>query len=267
MFKLLRENKFLTQNGNGITITAPSITLSGINMTIETPVKLCSGMYQAKSIGAFTYINENVKLRNVTSIGRCCSIAHEVTAWNANHYVDFLSTHSMLYMIDMEWHKNFHDFHYMDNVEYKQNIRNAVQKINSKKPPILIIGNDVWIGARATILSGVTIGDGAVIGAGSVVTKNVEPYSIVAGNPAKLIRKRFDDKTIERLLKIKWWEYGPNILKGLDVTKPSEICGELEDRIANGFKKYECEKFYFNQKTGKVFKINTDGTKSEYKYI
>lgn len=68
------------------------------------------------------------------------------------------------------------------------------------------IGNDVWIGYEAAILAGVTIGDGAVIGARAVVTKNVEPYAIVGGVPAKPIRKRFDDITIERLLKIKWWD-------------------------------------------------------------
>lgn len=71
----------------------------------------------------------------------------------------------------------------------------------------VIIGNDVWIGYGATILSGVNIGDGAVIGARAVVAKSVEPYSIVVGNPAKEIRKRFDDKTIKKLLKIRWWDW------------------------------------------------------------
>jgi virginiamycin A acetyltransferase len=70
-----------------------------------------------------------------------------------------------------------------------------------------IIGNDVWIGNGATIMPGVHIGDGAIIGTKAVVTKNVEPYSVVAGNPAKLIRKRFDDQTIEFLLRLKWWDW------------------------------------------------------------
>jgi len=69
------------------------------------------------------------------------------------------------------------------------------------------IGNEVWIGQGALIMPAVTIGDGAVIGAGAVVTKDVEPYSIVGGNPARLIRKRFDDKTIQRLLEIRWWDW------------------------------------------------------------
>jgi acetyltransferase-like isoleucine patch superfamily enzyme len=69
------------------------------------------------------------------------------------------------------------------------------------------IGNDVWIGRNVMILSGVTIGDGCVIGAGAVVTKSIPPYAIAAGNPAKVIRMRFDEKTIERLLWIKWWNW------------------------------------------------------------
>ena len=69
-----------------------------------------------------------------------------------------------------------------------------------------IVGNDVWIGYNATIMAGVKIGDGAIIGANSTVTKDVEPYAIVGGNPAKLIRKRFSEDEIETLLKLKWWE-------------------------------------------------------------
>lgn len=69
-----------------------------------------------------------------------------------------------------------------------------------------VIGNDVWIGQNVTILAGVSIGDGAIIGANSVIGSNVEPYSIVVGNPAKLIRKRFDEELINIMLKLKWWD-------------------------------------------------------------
>jgi acetyltransferase-like isoleucine patch superfamily enzyme len=71
----------------------------------------------------------------------------------------------------------------------------------------VIIGNDVWIGIEALILSGVKISDGAIIGARSVVTKDVPPYAIVAGNPARVIKNRFDDETINRLLKLQWWNW------------------------------------------------------------
>ena len=73
--------------------------------------------------------------------------------------------------------------------------------------PKTVIGNDVWIGANVCIKSGVTIGDGAVIGMGAVVTNNVGPYEIWAGVPAKLIRKRFDDETIQNLINSEWWNW------------------------------------------------------------
>ncbi|MCR1953674.1 CatB-related O-acetyltransferase [Clostridioides mangenotii] len=75
-----------------------------------------------------------------------------------------------------------------------------------------IIGNDVWIGRESIIMPGVKIGDGAIIAAYSVVTKDVEPYSLVGGNPAKFIKKRFDNDLIEMLLQVKWWDYEPKDL-------------------------------------------------------
>lgn len=75
-----------------------------------------------------------------------------------------------------------------------------------------VIGNDVWIGNSVTIMQGVKIGDGAIIGTNSLVTKDVLPYSVVGGNPAKLIRKRFDEETIAFLLDLKWWDWEPEKL-------------------------------------------------------
>lgn len=78
-----------------------------------------------------------------------------------------------------------------------------------------LIGNDVWIGQNATILPGVHIGDGAIIGANSIVGSNVEPYTIVVGNPARPIRKRFDDELIEIMEKLKWWDKNIEEINGL----------------------------------------------------
>lgn len=75
-----------------------------------------------------------------------------------------------------------------------------------------VVGNDVWIGYRAAILAGVTVGDGAIIGAYSVVTKDVAPYSIVGGNPAREIRKRFSDEHIAGLLRLRWWDWPPETI-------------------------------------------------------
>ena len=90
--------------------------------------------------------------------------------------------------------KNFSEHHF-----------NAIEKTH--------IGNDVWIGSGVLIKSGINIGDGAIIGAGSIVTHDVPPYEIWAGSPARLIRKRFDDETISKLLEIKWWDWEDKKIK------------------------------------------------------
>ncbi len=77
----------------------------------------------------------------------------------------------------------------------------------------IVIGNDVWIGYEAVILSGVTIGDGAIIGTRAVVTKDVPSYTIVGGVPAKPIRKRFDEETIQKLEEIRWWDWEEERIK------------------------------------------------------
>lgn len=117
------------------------------------------------------------------------------------------------------------------------------------------IGNDVWLGNGVKILAGVTVGNGAVVGAGAVVTKDVAPYTIVAGVPAKKIGQRFDDDIIERLEKIKWWDYGPDILKGIDITDIKETCKRLEERIESGFPKYDPVVFEFNEREQTIVSI------------
>ena len=77
----------------------------------------------------------------------------------------------------------------------------------------IVIGNDVWIGYEAVILAGVTIGDGAVIGSRAVVTKDVLPYTIVGGVPAKTIRRRFDEDTVEELLGLRWWDWPEEVIR------------------------------------------------------
>lgn len=91
------------------------------------------------------------------------------------------------------------------------------------------IGNDVWIGADCVILSGVTIGDGAVLGARTVVARDIPPYAIATGNPSLIVRKRFDDLTITRLLRIKWWEWeDKRIEKALPMLLNKDISSFLE---------------------------------------
>lgn len=92
--------------------------------------------------------------------------------------------------------------------------------------PQITIGNDVWIGYRSYIKAGVTIHDGAVIGAHAVVTRDVPPYAIVAGNPGRIIRYRFSDRTIARLLKIRWWDYA---FTDLPIAKADDVPAALDE--------------------------------------
>lgn len=121
-------------------------------------------------------------------VGNFCSIAREAYIGGASHPLDWVSTSGCFYLRSNFTGKCFHEEKY----EWKQRTT---------------IDNDVWIGVRAIVLSGIHISTGAVIGAGAVVTKDVGPYEIWAGNPARFIRKRFDDETIEKLLNSEWWNW------------------------------------------------------------
>lgn len=167
----------------------------------------CSDIvYRGCKIGRYTYGYEGLLefYPIVESIGRYCSINGTAKIWN-NHSLDCISTHPFLdHPIYMLWED------YIERkpiiTEYGKHIDNHPYEDSAiRNNKAVTIGNDVWIGANVIILPGVVIGDGAVIAAGAVVTKDVEPYSIVGGVPAKEIRKRFDDKSIKKLLDIAWW--------------------------------------------------------------
>jgi acetyltransferase-like isoleucine patch superfamily enzyme len=148
--------------------------------------------------GRFTYIGKESDLSNA-KIGRFCSISHNVVVCRGNHPLTFVTTHPSFYY-DTTKQIGF-------TIHRGADIYDRIIKYPEGESKYqVIIGNDVWIGAHVLILGGVTIGNGAVIGAGSVVTKDVGPYSVVAGNPAKLIKKRFADQSINRLQTIRWWD-------------------------------------------------------------
>ena len=143
-------------------------------------------------------------------IGKFCSIAcgAKFLFNSANHKMASLSTYTFPLFFE-EW-----------DLE-KENVAQAWDQKGD-----IIIGNDVWIGYEAVILSGVTIGDGAVIGCRAVVTKDIPPYTIVGGVPAKPIRKRFDEETIKELQKIKWWDWPEEKIAG---KIPAIQAGDLEE--------------------------------------
>lgn len=148
------------------------------------------------SVGRFTYGSPQFRLWDDSeriNIGSFCSIAEEVFIFGGGeHRVDWITTFPLRIAFGDDLAGQ--DGHPATKGETK-------------------IGNDVWIGFRATILSGVTVGDGAVIGAGAVVAKDVPPYAIVIGNPAKVIKYRFSPIEIQKLLKISWWEWDVEKIK------------------------------------------------------
>lgn len=136
--------------------------------------------------------------RDKLVIGKFCSIAcgAKFLFNSANHTMTSLSTYTFPLFYE-EW-----------GLE-KEKVAEAWDNKGN-----IVIGNDVWIGYEAVILSGVTIGDGAVIGSRAVVTRDVPPYTIVGGVPARTIRRRFDEQTIEKLLELKWWHWPEERIKG-----------------------------------------------------
>ena len=144
-------------------------------------------------VGDFTYFEKHVThhydfIGDKLIIGKFCQIGAgvEFVMNGANHQMNAVSTYP--FYIFGSWDQS------------------APSKEDLPFKGDTVVGNDVWIGQNSTILPGVHIGDGAIIGLNSVVTRDVPPYTIVAGNPAKAVRKRFDDELIDLLLKLKWWD-------------------------------------------------------------
>lgn len=142
------------------------------------------------------------------TIGKFCSIAcgAKFIFTSANHSLKSLSAYPFPIFFE----------------EWNLDVTNITQAWDNKGD--ITIGNDVWIGYEAVILSGITIGDGAIIGSRALVTKDIPPYTIVGGVPAKTIRKRFDDVTVARLLELKWWDWPKARIKAnLEIIKSGRI--------------------------------------------
>ena len=151
-------------------------------------------------MGYGSYIGTNCNFWG--KIGRYCSIANDVRTIIGTHpSKNFVSTHPCFYSLYCQGGFTYANEERFDEYKYAENKYNVV------------LGNDVWIGYGARIMAGVTIGDGSIIGAGAIVTKDVAPYTIVGGVPAKVIRKRFEDEDIEFLLKLKWWDWSVEKIK------------------------------------------------------
>lgn len=145
-------------------------------------------------IGLCSYIGENCVIFG--SIGRFCSIASGTTTLCGTHPTNFVSTSPVFYSTTKT----------QCGITFSKRILFDEYRRTSTGANVEI-GNDVWIGGKVLILPGISIGNGAIIGAGTVLTKDVPPYAIVAGNPGKVIRYRYSEQQIKELQKSNWWDY------------------------------------------------------------
>ncbi|MEG0395978.1 MAG: DapH/DapD/GlmU-related protein [Oscillospiraceae bacterium] len=173
------------------------------------------------TIGAGSYTGSDTVIWNA-KIGNYCGISWNVTIGGQNHNYESASMHT-----DYWWNRIF---------STPPTHTNTLEE----NEPKTVIGNDVWIAAGSHILEGVTLGNGCVVGAGAVVTKDVAPYCIVGGVPSKTIKKRFDEKTIEILNEIEWWNWPEDLIvkNHLLLTKKldDDICAKLLD-VARTYRK------------------------------
>lgn len=161
-------------------------------------VMICSPAHIGNStIGDYSYISMNSWVSH-TTIGKFCSIGPNLLCGWGIHPTDGISTSPMFY----------------STMKQNGTTLSKTCKIEERKP--IKIGNDVFIGANVTILDGVTIGDGAVIGAGAVVSKDVPPYAIAVGCPIKIMRYRLNEKQVNALSRIKWWDFDDEKLKDVE---------------------------------------------------
>jgi acetyltransferase-like isoleucine patch superfamily enzyme len=166
-------------------------------------------------IGKYFGMNENCFVARAT-VGAFCAIGARTAINPFNHPADWLSIHEFQYHPNsFDWVEEYNDF------ERLARTPDMFQRVS--------IGNDVWTGHNVNVMAGINVGDGAIIAAGSVVTKDVPPFAIVAGAPATVKRLRFSERTIERLLRVKWWDLELSDLSGLPFRDVERCLDRIEE--------------------------------------
>ncbi len=200
---------------------------------LEAPAQLQQGFYDIDFVGAYTYLGGNASvMRHVMMIGRFCSIATRIVCGEAQHSWQHLSAHPIFEGFS-KWPEQTAPF-ITANFDMVSKAAAEHRARGEERFGKIVIGSDVWIGEGVNIMRGVSIGDGAVVAARSVVTKDVPPYAIVAGVPARIIKYRFEPEVIEELLRLSWWKYGLTALEGVDFTDITQALAMIDLNIASG---------------------------------
>jgi acetyltransferase-like isoleucine patch superfamily enzyme len=215
-----------TLDSMNVFLGTAEIAKANINRTIRIPKNIEFEEYTSfggdllYEAGAFTYAENAVV---TAKAGRYCSIAHGLQTFGERHPFERITSSSITYCFTDRYYKP----------QFRRAHRVLMQGRHKPEPPanafrpVPVIQHDVWIGQHVQLARDITLGTGSVIAAGSIVTKNVAPYMIIGGNPARVIRPRFDSDVARQLLETRWWDYHPDIVWRFGYNNPVSFCDQF----------------------------------------
>ncbi|MBU1513560.1 MAG: CatB-related O-acetyltransferase [Alphaproteobacteria bacterium] len=219
LLDLFRARHIYTRLGGGVRWRAGETLRLKSDVALEPYSHILGGHALPRRMGAFSYALS--ELPPHVAVGRYGSIASGVAFIESEHPTDWVSTSPFPYSpYGLEGFKDY--------LLAQGATSFILHPATAFMPKPVVLGHDVWVGQDAMFSSGVTVGDGAIVAARAMVTRDVPPYAIVAGVPARVIRMRHPEPLVERLTSLAWWRFGPDVLHPLDMRDPSAFADRLE---------------------------------------